>query len=268
MDLLSQPARSAPTVVLDLETTGLHPEAGDRVIEIAAVRYDEDGEHRVHSLIDPGCPVPPQGQLIHGIDDTMVRGQPSFAEVWPQVQALLDGAVLVAHNIGADLAFARAECERADLPPPTPVATVDTLHLARSVFGLFRCSLPALAQRLGLSHPTPHRALPDVLAAREVYLAMLTALEVDRPLTVGELSSLGRGTGPGGSERQRILAALRLAFSEGRPVSIDYTSAAGGELSLRRTITITRLRPPYVEAHCHLRGQPRVFKLTRIRAVH
>ncbi len=268
MDLLALPARSAPTVVLDLETTGLRCDTGDRVIEIAATRYDADGERTVHSLIDPGFPVPPNGQLIHGISDAMVEGQPYFGQIWPQVQRMLEGAVLVAHNAEADLAFLRAECARASLPPPAPAVVIDTLLLARSVFGLFHCSLPALVERLGLDHPTPHRAMPDVRAAREVYLAMLGALERDRELSVGELIALGRTLGRGSPERLAILAALRLAFAEGRSVCIDYTSAAGGALSTRRTITITRLRPPYVEAHCHLRDEPRVFKLTRIRAVH
>lgn len=254
-------------MVLDLETTGLHPERGDRVIEVAAIRYDSAGEQAVHSLIDPQCLVPENGQLIHGIDDTMVRGQPLFGQIWPQVQELLQGAVLVAHKADADLAFLEAECSRAGLASPAPVAVLDTLLLARSVFGLFHCSLPALAERLGLCHPTPHRAMPDVLAAREVYLAMLGALERDRELSVGELIALGRSLSRGSPERLAILAGLRAAFAEGRTVCIDYTSAAGGDLSTRRTITITRLRPPYVEAHCHLRQQPRVFKLSRIRKV-
>jgi DNA polymerase III subunit epsilon len=254
-------------VVLDLETTGLHAERGDRIIEIAAIRYDCDGERSVHSLVDPECPVPADGQRIHGIDATMVTGQPRFVEIWPRVQELLEGAVLVAHKADADLAFLKAECARAGLAAPAPLAVLDTLLLARSVFGLFHCRLPALAERLGLAHPTPHRAMPDVLAAREVYLAMLGALERDRALSVGELIALGRSLSRGSPERLAILAALRLAFAEGRSVCIDYTSAAGGALSTRRTITITRLRPPYVEAHCHLREEPRVFKLSRIRKV-
>ena len=42
--------------------------------------------------------------------------------------------------------------------------------------------------------------MPDVRAAREVYLAMLGALERDRELSVGELIALGRTLGRGSPE--------------------------------------------------------------------
>lgn len=254
-------------MVIDLETTGLSVDQGDQVIEIGAVRVDDGGKRTFDALVDPGRPIPLAGIKIHHITDQLVEGQPSFADLWPALQPLLEGAVLVAHSACTDLGFLDEECRRASLPPLQPAVVVDTLLLARTVFGLNRCGLGALAARIGVPHNTPHRALCDAQATWHIYRAMLDAFDPNRMLTVGELQQLTQSLGPGGDERHAISQALSAAFESGQNVVIDYTSAAGGALTTRREITITRLRLPYVEAHCHLRKQPRVFKITRIRRV-
>ncbi|MCK6502607.1 hypothetical protein L6R53_04300 [Myxococcota bacterium] len=257
----------APTVVIDLEATSLSSEAEARVIELAVIRVDGDQERTFCALVDPGQPIPAEGRAIHHIDDGMVAGQPGFAHAWRQVAHLVDGAVLVAHNAPSDLALLAAECRRAGLTPPAPAVVIDTLELARTVFGLIHCSLPALAERMGVVHTQPHRALPDARATLGVYRAMLAALQPEGPPTVGEVLALTESLARGGAGRKAIAHALRAAWQSGRRVVIDYTSGAGGALSTRREITITGIRPPYVEAMCHLRDEPRVFKLTRIRRV-
>jgi len=254
-------------VVIDLETTGLSVDQGDRVIEIGAVRVDDGETHTFDALVDPGRPIPLAGIQIHHITDELVEGQPSFADLWPALHPLLEGAVLVAHSASTDLGFLQEECRRAALQPLQPAVVVDTLLLARTVFGLSHCSLGALAARIGVPHSTPHRALCDAQATWHVYRAMLDALDPDSTPTVGELLRLTQSLGRGGNRRHAITAALSAAFLSGQNVVIDYTSAAGGALTTRREITITRLRLPYIEAHCHLRRQPRVFKITRIRRV-
>jgi DNA polymerase III subunit epsilon len=56
-------------VVFDVETTGLAPSAGHRIIEIGAVRLDRaDVKDEFDRLIDPGRPVPLGAQRVHGID--------------------------------------------------------------------------------------------------------------------------------------------------------------------------------------------------------
>lgn len=267
LPLTLRPADQAPTLVLDLETTGLDAGNGDRVIELAMIRLDGADERVLHSLVDPDGPVPADGQQIHHITDEMVRGQPTFAQVWASAGELVDGAVLVGHNAPFDLAFLHAECRRAGLPPPRPGVVIDTLELARTVFGLIHCSLSALTERIGLPHPDAHRALPDARATLAVYRAMLRAIDQDGIPTVGQLQELTESLARGGDGRKAITSALREAWRSGNRVVIDYTSGAGGALTTRREITITGIRPPYVEAVCHLREEPRVFKLTRIRRV-
>lgn len=267
LDLLCLPADRAPTVVLDLETTGLDPQLGHRVIEIALIRVQDGVEQRFSSLVHPGMAIPVEGQAIHGIDDAMVDQAPRFEDLTSTLETMLQGAVLVAHNASFDLSFLEAEYGRLGRPLPRPAAVADTLTLARTVFGLVHCGLSALAARIGVPHDEPHRALSDALATLRVYQAMLQAAREPEVPTVAELLDLTTSLQQGGAGRREIRQALREAWRRGQNVVIDYTSGAGGDLTTRREITITDLRPPYVEAVCHLREAPRVFKVSRIRRV-
>lgn len=63
---------------------------------------------------------------IHGISDDMVADAPIFASLAMDVQARLDGAVLVAHNASVDLGVLKRK-----LPSFAPDEVLDTLRLAR-----------------------------------------------------------------------------------------------------------------------------------------
>jgi DNA polymerase III epsilon subunit-like protein len=83
--------------VLDLETTGTGHLCC--IVEIAVLLLKPDGELQQEwtTLIHPGVPIP--NAAVHGIDDALVAAAPSFAEVGPELVALLEGHVLVAHNL-------------------------------------------------------------------------------------------------------------------------------------------------------------------------
>jgi len=168
----AQPATSAICyVAFDLETTGFSPDR-DRIVELAALRFSADGtvlSNRVW-LIDPGRPIPPPAQTVHGITDAMVRGQPDFAAVYPEWQALVGNAVLLAHNARFDSSFLAAEAARSGLPPPTN-RVIDTLPLSRARFtNAPGHSLSELADWLGLTPATPHRAFADADRVRQLWL--------------------------------------------------------------------------------------------------
>ena len=87
-----------PLVVFDLETTGLFPRK-DRILEIAAVKMNPDGtEERLEHLVNPGIPIPPETTAIHGVDDAMVKGCPTFAELAEEVYAFFEGCDVAGFN--------------------------------------------------------------------------------------------------------------------------------------------------------------------------
>lgn len=83
--------------MLDLETTGVGRHC--RIVEIALVRLDPQGRitEEWETLVHPGIPIP--NAEIHGIDDALVAGARSFAEIAGSLAAKLHEHVLVAHNL-------------------------------------------------------------------------------------------------------------------------------------------------------------------------
>jgi len=79
-------------VVLDVETTGLSPGNGDRVIEIGAVAIqDEEIVGEFHSLINAERPIPKVVQNIHGITNEMLAGKPRSEQVIPLFHKFIAG---------------------------------------------------------------------------------------------------------------------------------------------------------------------------------
>jgi len=103
-------------VVIDVETTGLSPRNGDRVIEIGAIAFENRTVvEEFSTLIDTNRTIPAQVQRIHGITQEMLKGKPKPEEVMPEFAAFIRGSVLVAHNARFDMAFIRHEFSRQKL---------------------------------------------------------------------------------------------------------------------------------------------------------
>ena len=98
--------------VIDVETTGLDPEA-DRVVEIAAVTVALEPRPRVEALaldtlVNPGVPIGPVAQSIHHIGDEMVADAPRYEALHPRLGELARSGPFAAHNAVFDRAFTRS----------------------------------------------------------------------------------------------------------------------------------------------------------------
>ena len=93
-------------VALDLETTGLDP-SDDRITEIGAVRFDEEGHELgvFDQLIDPGRPIPAFTEKLTGITNEDVKGAPAFGEIANDLAAFVGESAVVGQNVRFDLAF-------------------------------------------------------------------------------------------------------------------------------------------------------------------
>lgn len=265
--LLELPADRAPTAVIDFETTGLDPTAGHRVIEVAVVRGIPARPRSWElwsTLIDPQREVPARSTEIHGLRGEDLSEAPTFTRVLPALRERLHGAVIVAHNVDFDLGFLRAECARTGAAPPPLEPTICTLQMSRNLLALPKNNLTTLAERLGVPQQGAHRAALDAAVTMGVYAAMLRHLYKDQMPSVGGLQAEVAAHIRGGPVRQAVEATVLAAAAAGQDLVIDYTSATGRALVIRRTITIQRLRLPYVEAFCHLRHEERVFRIDRI----
>jgi len=148
-----------PIVFLDLETTGSDATV-DRITEIGVVEASTAGIERWSVLVDPGVPVPPFVSRLTGIEDAMLRGQPTFESLAPALAERLHGKLFVAHNARFDYGFLKNEFRRAGIA--FRADTLCTVRLSRALFpSVERHGLDALIARLDLAPLGRHRALAD-----------------------------------------------------------------------------------------------------------
>lgn len=220
-----RPLGDFPLVAFDTETTGLSP-AGERVVELAAVRLERGTREEFSFLVDPGVPIPPGAQRVHGISDAMVKGRPPLARVLPDFLEFASGAVWVAHNAPFDIGFLAVGLQRAGLPlPDAPV--LDSLELARALqSGPANYKLSTLIRFLRLPGGEAHRALGDAAMC----LALTTRLLDEHGLAAQPLS------------RALALAAARPGFSDHDPDSVRWPlplEPLRGALRERRPVTLS-----------------------------
>lgn len=247
---------------LDVETTGLDPRRGDRVIEVAVVRGRLGEAPRVWTtLLDPGRPV--GATHIHGITDAMVAGQPRFPAALPALARSLDGALPVAHNASFDIGFLKAESALARSEAPVG-PTLDTLGLARRFFGLPSNTLEALCGHFAVPRARAHRAADDALATWELAWRMLRTVDPEQRWTVAEALASCRRRSP--EELRELRTRLEAARVGAAPVEVEYHAAdRPGSERTRRRITVRAVRSDRVVAWCHLREAERTFRLDRLR---
>jgi DNA polymerase-3 subunit epsilon len=99
----------------DTETTGR--DAAAEVIDIGACRMD--GTVVLNTLIRPEGKISSGASLVHGIMAADVERAPSWAEVWPSIEAALaETDLIIAYNDAFDRRLIAQACFMAGLPEP------------------------------------------------------------------------------------------------------------------------------------------------------
>ncbi len=163
-------------VVIDTETTGLDPQDGHRIVEIACLElvHHVPTGRKLHRYVNPEREVPADAMAVHGLDTEFLAGHPPFSAIAEEVAAFIAGDPLVIHNAEFDLAFINAELARLGHGPLT-APVVDTLAVARRRFPGAPASLDALCRRfaIDLSGRDRHGAEIDCSLLAAVYIELL-----------------------------------------------------------------------------------------------
>ncbi|RJQ51400.1 MAG: 3'-5' exonuclease [Nitrospiraceae bacterium] len=158
-------------MIVDVETTGLAPHRGDRVIEVGALRFaDNDVAGEFHSLVRIRKQIPIAAQLVHGISSEMLKGQPEADEVFPALKKFIGKSTLVAHNAQFDVNFLRYEFSYLGLNLDNPYEC--TLELSRIHFPQLRNhKLETVYRHVSGKQPDgqSHRALADARMVAEIW---------------------------------------------------------------------------------------------------
>jgi DNA polymerase-3 subunit epsilon len=159
--------RGERVVVIDLETTGLSPVQGARIIEISAREIINGvlGES-FETLVNPGIAIPSEITAITGISSDMTRTAPQVEQVTERFLQFLATSPVVGHNISFDLRFCRSQMGVAD-----DTLTLCTMLLARRLYpGHSSYKLGTISQALGIAAPLRlHRAAADTLLTADLF---------------------------------------------------------------------------------------------------
>ena len=155
-------------IIVDIETTGLS-KTQDRIIEIAAVRFD--GTHVLDSyqtFVQPGRRISGFIKNFTWIDDAMVADAPIIQDVLPSFFDFLGDDVFVAHNASFDHGFIAGNAHR-HLRHTRNNHVLCTRKLAnRMLAHLPSKSLGNLCGHYDIVNTQAHRAMADVVATTEI----------------------------------------------------------------------------------------------------
>ncbi len=174
-------------VALDLELTGLDRQH-DEIIEIALVRFRGDEiQDTYHTLVKTSRTITPRIEQLVGISGPDVANAPRMQSLRGDILRFIGSLPLVAHSIETDLHFLRKQ------GLPLQNAAVDTFELASILVPEANTySLSSLAETLGISFPNAHRALPDAIVTKDLFLELMGRFrQWDTPM-LQELAELGQ----------------------------------------------------------------------------
>ena len=164
-------------VVLDTETTGLYPNSGDRIVELACVELIDNVRtgKTFHIYLNPLREITAESYKIHGLSNEFLKDKPTFPKIVDEFLRFIGASQLIIHNAGFDISFLNAELALCGLPEIPLARTIDTLIIARKKFPGSPASLDALCKRFNISLESrdKHGALIDSELLALVYIELM-----------------------------------------------------------------------------------------------
>ena len=170
-------------IFLDTETTGLDPNQGHRVIEIAAVEMNNRQltTNYYHTYLNPGRNIDPAAQEVHGITLDFLQDKPIFKDIAVEFLNFIKDSEIIIHNAPFDVGFLNMELEKIsfDKLEIHSVSIFDSLKLAKEIRPGQRNNLDALCRSYNIDNTSRsfHGALLDAQLLGDVYVAMTRGQE-------------------------------------------------------------------------------------------
>jgi DNA polymerase III epsilon subunit family exonuclease len=257
-------------VIFDTETTGLDPGSGDRIVEIAAMRFKSlEKLGQFQSLINPGRQISPQAFEVNRISPDMLADSPKAEEVLPGFLDFIKGSCLCSYNLPFDLGFLNNELKLAKLSTLENFTLIDILAMSRKLLPkLQRHALCSVAYSLGIESKQEHRALADVELTWEVFKQLRAKLQEKGVGGFRDFLHLfGMSKGAANSINEQKIAKIEEAIEQGLKLRIKYFSRSTSVVSERevlpKEIKIEQ-KQAYLVGLCFLRNEERTFRIDNI----
>lgn len=256
--------------IFDTETTGLEPSLGDRIVEIAGIRFR--GKEKIaafQALVNPGRPISEAAFRVNKISQEMLKSAPDIKEVMPKFLRFIEGSCLCSYNAGFDLEFLQNELKLLGESFPENIIVLDILKMAKRILpGLERYALWFVAERLGLKAQQLHRAFSDVELTREVFNQLKTIL-LDKGIADYQTFANLFTISPRYLENinNQKAAEIQEAIDLKVKLKIRYLSSSGAEVTERQVIPKEikqENKRSYLVGYCCLRNEERTFRIDGI----
>lgn len=125
-----------------------------------------------YSLVKPNTKYEnPYCVQTHGLHYDDVKNAPTFPEVWKEVEKLINGCVLIAHNVGFEKSCINA-CHE-EFGTNNDYEYIDTLSLSRKFLKkLPNHKLNTVCEHLNIDLKHHHNALDDAKACANVFIKL------------------------------------------------------------------------------------------------
>ena len=256
--------------IFDTETTGLNWQAGDRIVEIAGLRFK--GREKIaafSSLVNPDYPVSEAAFAVNKITPRMLQAAEAPKEVIPRFMEFIRGSCLCSYNAEFDLGFLNKELQFISLTAPSDMVVFDVLTMARRLMpGLSRYALWFVAEKLGVKSKQEHRASSDVQMTWEVFDKLKIVCQAKGITDFSGFSGLF-AFNPGllESSNEQKASKIRECIDLKATLKIRYISTQSAQVTERQVIPKEIKQDKghkYLIGYCCLKNEERVFRVDNI----
>lgn len=158
---------------VDVETTGLKPQEGEYICEIAIIKARDNKQlDQFYTLIKPPKPISPEAYLVNRISPQELASAPQFSKIAPKIREMLAETVICGYNVGFDLFFINTELERNNFSSINSPA-IDILTMARENVTSERYRLKDMVNFFKIPLAANlHRALEDTIITAKVFFQL------------------------------------------------------------------------------------------------
>ena len=194
--------------VMDTETTGLNYKKGDQIIQIGAVKVNNNHilkDKTYDQLIDPEINIPTESTLIHGIKPQDILDKPKIREIEHEFSKFIGSDVIVGHNIDFDYGLIKKTIPYSELNlkfKTNPI--LDTLSLTIGLFPELKSyELTFLCELFQIRKEKRHTALGDSLMTAELLIILLKKSKEQGIKNIYELKKIMNNS----NEIKRLIAS-------------------------------------------------------------